>query len=176
MRSPDLDDRDRAILRELMRDGRLTNADLAERVNLSASACLRRVRMLEDSGLVAGYVMLLDPEVAGLPGAAFVSVTLDQQGRATLDRFEAEARRYPEIMECDLLAGSADYLLRIADRDAREECDRPGRGHRLARDRAGYGGRYHDRGGEDRGVAVRNAPPGAVRVLDGEDRGSGKAT
>ncbi len=120
MRSPDLDDRDRAILRELMRDGRLTNADLAERVNLSASACLRRVRMLEDSGLVAGYVMLLDPEVAGLPGAAFVSVTLDQQGRATLDRFEAEARRYPEIMECYLLAGSADYLLRIADRDARD--------------------------------------------------------
>jgi len=120
MRSPDLDDRDRAILRELMRDGRLTNADLAERVNLSPSACLRRVRMLEDSGLVAGYVMLLDPEVAGLPGAAFVSVTLDQQGRATLDRFEAEARRHPEIMECYLLAGSADYLLRIAYRDARD--------------------------------------------------------
>ena len=120
MRSPDLDDRDRAILRELMRDGRLTYADLAERVNLSPSACLRRVRMLEDSGLVAGYVMLLDPEVAGLPGAAFVSVTLDQQGRATLDRFEAEARRHPEIMECYLLAGSADYLLRIAYRDARD--------------------------------------------------------
>jgi len=120
MRSPDLDDRDRAILRELMRDGRLTNADLAERVNLSPSACLRRVRMLEESGLIAGYVMLLNPEVAGLPGAAFVSVTLDQQGRVALDRFEAEARRYPEIMECYLLAGSADYLLRIAYRDARD--------------------------------------------------------
>ena len=120
MRSPDLDDRDRAILRELMRDGRLTNADLAERVNLSPSACLRRVRMLEESGLIAGYVMLLNPDVAGLPGAAFVSVTLDQQGRVALDRFEAEARRHPEIMECYLLAGSADYLLRIAYRDARD--------------------------------------------------------
>ena len=120
MRSPDLDDRDRAILRELMRDGRLTNADLAERVNLSPSACLRWVRMLEESGLIAGYVMLLNPDVAGLPGAAFVSVTLDQQGRVALDRFEAEARRHPEIMECYLLAGSADYLLRIAYRDARD--------------------------------------------------------
>ncbi len=120
MRTADLDGRDRAILRELMRDGRLTNADLAERVNLSPSACLRRVRMLEESGLIADYVMLLDPQIAGLPGAAFVSVTLDQQGRAALDRFEAEVGRFGEIMECYLLAGSADYLLRIAYRDARD--------------------------------------------------------
>lgn len=120
MRNLGLDDRDRAILRELMRDGRLTNAELAERVNLSPSACLRRVRMLEESRLIAGYVMLLDPDAAGLPGAAFVSVTLDQQGRATLDRFEGEALRHPEIIECYLLAGSADYLLRIAYRDARD--------------------------------------------------------
>ena len=95
MRIEDIDDRDRAILRELMRDGRLTNAELADRVHLSQSACLRRVRMLEESGLIAGYVMLLDPAAAGLPGAAFVSVTLDQQGRAALDRFETEARAPP---------------------------------------------------------------------------------
>ena len=88
MRIDEIDDRDRAILRELMRDGRLTNAELADRVHLSQSACLRRVRMLEEGGIVAGYVMLLDPVAAGLPGAAFVSVTLDQQGRAALDRFE----------------------------------------------------------------------------------------
>ncbi len=113
-----IDDRDRAILRELMRDGRLTNADLAQRVHLSPSACLRRVRVLEESGLIAGYVMMLDPARAGLPGAAFVFVTLDQQGRATLDRFEADVRRRAEIIECYLLAGSADYLLRIAYRDA----------------------------------------------------------
>jgi DNA-binding Lrp family transcriptional regulator len=103
-----------------MRDGRLTNADLAERVHLSPSACLRRVRALEESGLIAGYAMLLDPAAAGLPGAAFISVTLDQQGRAALDRFEAQVRRHPEIIECYLLAGAADYLLRVAYRDAHD--------------------------------------------------------
>jgi Lrp/AsnC family transcriptional regulator, leucine-responsive regulatory protein len=118
MRIDEIDDRDRAILRELMRDGRLTNSDLAERVHLSASACLRRVRLLEESGLIAGYAMVLDSAAAGLAGAAFVFVTLDQQGRAALDRFEAEVGRHAEIIECYLLAGSADYLLRIADRDA----------------------------------------------------------
>ena len=120
MRIEEIDDRDRAILRELMRDGRLTNADLAERVHLSPSACLRRVRLLEESGLIAGYVMVLDPTAAGLPGAAFVFVTLDQQGRAALDRFEIDVHRHAEIIECYLLAGSADYLLRIAYRDARD--------------------------------------------------------
>jgi DNA-binding Lrp family transcriptional regulator len=118
MRSYELDDRDRAILRELMRDGRLSNVDLAERVGLSASACLRRVRLMEESGLIAGYVMLLDPAAAGVTGVAYVSVTLDQQGRAALDRFESEVRRHPEIVECYLLAGLADYMLRVAYRDA----------------------------------------------------------
>jgi Lrp/AsnC family transcriptional regulator, leucine-responsive regulatory protein len=120
MRMEEIDDRDRAILRALMQDGRLSNVDLAAKVNLSPSACLRRVKMLEDSGLIAGYVMLLDPIAAGLAGAAYVSVTLDQQGRATLDRFEEHVRRHPEIIECYLLAGSADYLLRVAFRDARD--------------------------------------------------------
>jgi len=120
MTADTLDSRDRAILRALMREGRIANADLAERVNLSPSACLRRVRMLEESGLIAGYVMLLDPARAGLPGAAFVFVTLDQQGRAALDRFETQARRHAEIIECYLLAGPADYLLRVAFRDARD--------------------------------------------------------
>lgn len=120
MRMEDLDDRDRAILRALMVDGRLTNVELAEKVHLSPSACLRRVRMLEESGLIAAYVMLLDPVAAGLPGAAYVSVTLDQQGRATLDRFEQEIGRHPEIIECYLLAGASDYLLRVAFRDARD--------------------------------------------------------
>ena len=118
MRIDEIDDRDRGILRELMREGRLSNADLAERVHLSPSACLRRVRLLEESGLISGYVMVLDPTAAGLPGAAFVFVTLDQQGRAALDRFEEEVRRHAEIIECYLLAGSADYLLRIVYRDA----------------------------------------------------------
>jgi len=120
MPTEEIDDRDRAILRELMRDGRLTNAELAERMHLSASACLRRVRALEESGLIAGYAMLLDPAAAGLPGAAFISVTLDQQGRAALDRFEAQVQRHAEIIECYLLAGAADYLLRVAYRDAHD--------------------------------------------------------
>ena len=120
MRLDEIDDRDRAILRELMRDGRISNVELSDKVHLSPSACLRRVRILEESGLIAGYVMLLDPIAAGLAGAAYVSVTLDQQGRATLDRFEADVRRHPEIIECYLLAGAADYLLRVAFRDARD--------------------------------------------------------
>jgi DNA-binding Lrp family transcriptional regulator len=76
MQEDALDHRDRAILRELMRDGRLTNAELAGRVNLSPSACLRRVRAMEENGLIAGYVMLLDTKRANMPGVAFVSVTL----------------------------------------------------------------------------------------------------
>ncbi len=120
MRAQDLDDLDRAILRELMRDGRMTNAELAERVHMSPSACLRRVKALEESGVVDGYVMLLDADKAGLAGSAFVFVTLEQQGRAMLDAFELDARRHPEITECYLLAGAADYLMRIVFRDSRD--------------------------------------------------------
>jgi Lrp/AsnC family leucine-responsive transcriptional regulator len=118
MQKDAIDQQDRAILRELMRDGRLTNVELAERVNLSPSACLRRVRAMEDAGLIAGYVMLLNTRLANIAGVAFVSVTLKDQGRATLDRFETASQRHPEIAECYLIAGSADYLLRVAYRDA----------------------------------------------------------
>jgi DNA-binding Lrp family transcriptional regulator len=120
VRTVDLDDRDRAILRELMRDGRITNADLAERVGVSASACLRRVRRLEEDRVIDRYVALLEPERAGLAGAAFVFVTLEQQGRAMLDVFEREVRRRAEITECYLLAGAADYLLRVVFRDSHD--------------------------------------------------------
>ena len=120
MQTDDLDDFDRAILRELMRDGRMSNADLAERIHLSPSACLRRVRALEEGGVIAGYVMLLDAGKAGLAGAAFVFVTLEQQGRTMLDAFEDAVRRRPEITECHLLAGVADYLLRVVFRDSRD--------------------------------------------------------
>ena len=113
-----LDDRDRMILRLLQREGRLSNVELAERVALSPSACLRRVKLLEEGGLIARYVMLLDEKAAGLAGVAFVLVTLDQQGRAALDRFEAAVGRHPEIMECYLLAGTADYMIRVAYADS----------------------------------------------------------
>ena len=113
-----IDQRDRAILKELMRDGRLSNVELAERVNLSPSACLRRVRALEEAGVIAGYVMLLDTQRANIAGVAFVSVTLRDQGRSTLDKFENAVLRHPEIAECYLIAGTSDYLLRVAYRDS----------------------------------------------------------
>lgn len=118
MRSIDLDDRDRAILRLLQRDGRLTNAELAERVGLSQSACLRRLRLLEEAGIIAGYAMLLDAGAMGMAGNAFVQITLDQQGRQALDRFESAIAIVPEIVSCHLLAGQADYLLHIIYRDS----------------------------------------------------------
>jgi DNA-binding Lrp family transcriptional regulator len=115
---PGCDDKDQEILRVLQIDGRVANSELAERVNLSASACHRRVRALEENGVVSRYVALVDEASAGLAGVAFVLVTLDQQGRAALDRFEREVTRHPEIQECYLLAGAADYMLRIAYSDA----------------------------------------------------------
>jgi DNA-binding Lrp family transcriptional regulator len=114
----DLDDRDRAILRALQKDGRLTNADLADKVGLSPSACLRRVKIMEEAGVIAGYAMLLDPAKVGLSAVAFVMISLDQQGRTALDAFEKAATKHPEIMECYLLAGTADYMVRVAYRDA----------------------------------------------------------
>ncbi|SDR30209.1 DNA-binding transcriptional regulator, Lrp family [Rhizobiales bacterium GAS191] len=112
-----LDAKDRAILRLLQLEGRLSNAELAERVHLSASACLRRVRALEESGLIASYATLLDQKRAGFDGNAFVQVTLDGQGRASLDAFEAAVKQVSQILECWLLAGQADYLLRVVFRD-----------------------------------------------------------
>jgi DNA-binding Lrp family transcriptional regulator len=113
----DLDDRDRRILAELQKDGRLTNADLAERVNLSPSACLRRVQILMESGLIAGAHLVLDEKAAGFAGVAYVSISLDAQQREKLEVFEARVQRIPEIQECYLLAGTSDYLLRIVFRD-----------------------------------------------------------
>jgi DNA-binding Lrp family transcriptional regulator len=113
-----LDDRDRAILRLLQQDGRLTNLELAQQINLSPSACLRRVKVLEERGLISRYVMLVDEKAAGLPGTAFVLITLDQQGRAALDSFEAAIHDHPEVTECCLLAGAADYMVRVAYADS----------------------------------------------------------
>ena len=115
---PDLDARDRTILRLLQENGRITNAELAERVHLSASACLRRVKQLEESGLIKGYAMLLDEKTAGFPGTAYVSVTLDQQGRASLDRFEKAIMHFEEVLECYLLACNHDYLVKVAYKDS----------------------------------------------------------
>jgi DNA-binding Lrp family transcriptional regulator len=114
----ELDARDRAILRALQANARLTNVELADRVGLSPSACLRRVRLLEEAGLVAGYAMLLDPNVVGIPGNAFVQITLDQQGRPALERFEKAIVDIPEVLSCYLTAGQGDYLLHVVYRNS----------------------------------------------------------
>ena len=116
----DLDRTDRSILHELQLDGRITNAQLAELVNLSESACLRRVRALEASGLLRGYVALIDQSSAGYPDNVFVTITLQSQQQSDLARFEAEVNAIPEVMECYLMSGDADYLLRVIVADARD--------------------------------------------------------
>ena len=113
-----LDRTDRAILHELQLDGRISNARLAQRVNLSESACLRRVRLLEQAGVIGGYAMLINQAAVGLPGNVFVEIALNRQRREDQDEFEAAAARVPEIMECYLMSGEYDYLLRVVVADA----------------------------------------------------------
>ncbi|MBX3705498.1 MAG: Lrp/AsnC family transcriptional regulator [Pseudomonadales bacterium] len=115
-----LDRIDRAILRELQRDGQLPNHVLAERVCLSESACLRRVRRLEQCGLIAGYVAIVDQREAGYPDDVFVQLTLASQQQRDLEAFEAAIRDVPEVMECFLMSGTFDYLIRIVVADARD--------------------------------------------------------
>jgi len=111
---------DRSILRELQRDAKLTNTALAERVNLSESACLRRVQRLEETGLIRAYVTLLDQSLAGFPEDIFVQITLKTQQRGDLDAFENAVAAVPEVMECYLMTGSADYIVRLIASDARD--------------------------------------------------------
>ena len=111
---PDLDPIDRRILREVQRDGRVTNQDLSERVGLSPSPCLRRVRRLEADGVIARYVALVDPVAVGLPVSAFIRVRLHQQDDRHLALFEAAVAGFAEVMECYLMTGDADYQLRVA--------------------------------------------------------------
>ncbi|HEY8351455.1 MAG TPA: Lrp/AsnC family transcriptional regulator [Sphingomonadales bacterium] len=109
----ELDAIDRRIIAELQRNGRLTNVELAERVGLSPSPCLRRVRMLEEQGAIQGYVALVDPAALGINMNVFVRVSLERQTEEYLDRFESAVRESPEIMECYLMTGDADYHLRV---------------------------------------------------------------
>lgn len=108
-----LDTTDRRILTVLQKDGRISNADLAQKVNLSASACHRRVQRLEEAGFIAGYVALLEPRKLGRTTTVFVEITLSGQGDATLEAFERAVRAIPDVLECHLMAGSADYLLKV---------------------------------------------------------------
>jgi len=104
---------DRRILEILQREGRLTNLELAERVSLSPSACLRRVRALEESGVIRGYVALLDAARLGLGLRAFVTVKLEKRGRMPTDAFARAVREWPEVVSCHALTGDMDYLLQV---------------------------------------------------------------
>lgn len=108
-----LDEADLRILAALQAEGRITNAELADRVGLSPSPCLRRVRLLEEAGVIKQYVALLDPGRIGLPVTAFVRVRLDRQDDRQLARFERAVADLPEVMECYLMTGESDYQLRI---------------------------------------------------------------
>ena len=113
-----LDAIDCAILTELQRDGRLTNVQLAARVGLSESACLRRVRALEESGVIERYAMLVNQAAVGRAGNVLVRVSLEGQQKEKLAGFEHAIRKVPEVMECYLMAGEVDYQLRIIVRNA----------------------------------------------------------
>ncbi|MEQ8860603.1 MAG: Lrp/AsnC family transcriptional regulator [Pseudomonadales bacterium] len=116
----ELDRIDRSILHQLQLDAKLANQALAALVNLSESACLRRVRRLEEAGMLRGYVGLVDQSMAGYPDNVFVQITLTSQQQNDLAAFEAEVREIPEVMECYLMSGAADYILRVIVEDARD--------------------------------------------------------
>ena len=112
-----LDRYDKAILAALQADGRISNVQLAARVNLSESACLRRVRALEDAGLIDHYVALVNQAKAGVPGNVFVFIALSREVDSELAAFEEAVRDLPEVMECFLMTGEFDYLLRVVVAD-----------------------------------------------------------
>jgi Lrp/AsnC family transcriptional regulator, leucine-responsive regulatory protein len=117
MPKPMLDPIDWRILARLQEEARISNVDLAGAVNLSPSPCLNRVRALEESGVISRYVTLLDPLKLGLTVSVFIQVTLERQMRDGLDRFEASVLARDEVMECYLMTGDADYLLRVVVSD-----------------------------------------------------------
>ena len=112
-----LDGIDRRILKTLQGNARIRNVELAEEVGLSPSPCLRRVRALESAGVIKGYVTLVDQNQVDLPVSVFVSVSLEKQIEPVLDVFEEHIRQRPEVMECYLMTGDADYLLRVVTAD-----------------------------------------------------------
>ncbi len=115
-----LDSIDRKLLAALQRRGRMSNAELSEQVNLSPSACHRRVQRLEVEGYIRDYVALLDPRKLGVPTTVFVEITLSGQADEILEAFEKGVRRIPDVLECHLMAGTADYLLKVVAEDTED--------------------------------------------------------
>jgi Lrp/AsnC family leucine-responsive transcriptional regulator len=117
-----LDNLDRKILALLQQDGRMGVTALAEKVGLSASPCLRRIKLLEEAGVISRYVAVLNQREVGLPVSVFVSIKLESQKEAALDKFGKAIARWPEVLECYLMTGPRDYWLRVvvADLEAYE--------------------------------------------------------
>ena len=114
MKDGELDEIDRKILRTLSRDGRISNQKLAETVNLSATPCWHRVRALEESGHVAGYVAVLDQGRLGVPDTVIIEVTVDRHDDEIFQAFSDALADLPEVMEAYLLSGEYDYLIKVA--------------------------------------------------------------
>jgi|SRR5690606_1279856 Lrp/AsnC family leucine-responsive transcriptional regulator len=108
---------DRRILALLQADGKMTVAELAERVGLSPSPCARRIRLLEERGVIQGYAAIVDQKKVGLPISAFASIKLERQREEDLDRFAEAVSRWPEVVDCYLMTGPRDYLMRIVAAD-----------------------------------------------------------
>ncbi|MEO1573603.1 MAG: Lrp/AsnC family transcriptional regulator [Pseudomonadota bacterium] len=117
-----MDTKDRAIIRTLQKHGRMTNQDLAEAVNLSPSPCLRRLRNLEASGAITGFAAEADPGAYGLPITVFVRICLERHNEEDVQRFEQHVQDMDEVLECYVLSGTTDYLMRamVASLDAYE--------------------------------------------------------
>ena len=107
------DGTDRRILEVIQEDARISNTDLADRIGLSPSPCWRRVRTLEDNGVIERYVTLVNAKAVGLPITVFATVTLEKQVESALESFEKAVTERPEVMECNLMTGEFDYLLRV---------------------------------------------------------------
>lgn len=115
-----LDKLDRDLLRALQADGRQSNAELAQRIGLSPSACFRRLQRLEEQGVIAGYAAELNGEAIGKPTTVFIEVTLASQVSTALDAFERAVAACDDVLECHLMSGDFDYLLRVAVADMRD--------------------------------------------------------
>jgi DNA-binding Lrp family transcriptional regulator len=112
-----LDKKDQQIIRSLQRNGRMTNQDLAAEVNLSPSPCLRRLKQLEKSGAITGYSATIDAGAYGLPVTVFVRVSLDSHTKSTVRQFELDISKVDQVLECFVMTGMSDYLLKVVVAD-----------------------------------------------------------
>ena len=115
-----LDSTDLRILKTLQIKGRISNVELADEINLSPSACHRRIQRIEEGAFIKDYVALLDPRKVGVPTTVFVEITLTAQADDILDAFEQAVSKIPDVLECHLMAGSADYILKVVAEDTED--------------------------------------------------------